>query len=331
MNEHNACKLLFHVADALKDVRLPFCLGAGTLLGWTREDKFIAIDRDIDLWARAEEFEPAVEAIVKAIQRRGIQTEVIDHRHAGYWDGRPYAVKFKGYGEHGDLTAFTKLGPYRYNPTHGSPDPFCIVLAAEAFGAWRPGVLYGRLFNVPSDYVYILHELYDQWEVPDTEYNQPCEHRAYKPHFLTKQDIAYVPMCLDVVHPGHLNVLSVAASLDAKEVWIGLLSDEAICKYKPEPAFGYSARLAVATGLKGVAHVTCQGDYLRSLLAHKPAYVVHGDDWREGVQAASRQLVIDALPHWGGKLVEVPYTPGYNSTELKARIRRQNDAQETRR
>ena len=43
---------------------------------------------------------------------------------------------------------------------------------------------------------------------------------------------------------------------------------------------------------------------------------MHGDDWGSGVQAGTRQKVIDTLNEWGGKLIEVPYTPGISSTQL---------------
>jgi len=327
MNEQNARKLLFDVADALDEVGLPFSLGFGTLLGAIRENRFIPFDCDIDLSARAEEFEPLFEEIAKALRGRALMVEEIDHRHSGYWNGRPYALKYYGYGEHGDISASAKLGPYRYHPTHGKKiepeEPWCIVFEDEVFSTWRSIEFYDRQFNAPVAAARMLYELYDQWEVPDKFQNESfhtSEHRAYMPHFLTKRDITYVPMCLDVVHPGHLNILKAAAAL-GKPVWVGLLTDEAIRKYKPEPVLDYPARVALATGLKGVDYVTCQASYMESMLAHKPAFLVHGDDWKEGVQAASRQLVIDTLVHWGGELVEVPYTPGYSSTELKAAIR----------
>ncbi len=321
MNEENAKKLLFDVADALDEVKLPFCLGAGTLLGAIREDRFIPIDLDIDLWANAEEFEPSVPAILIAMQNRGLKTEVINHRHAGYWDGRDYAIKFSGHGEHGDLTAFTKMpGNIRYNPTHASQEPFCIVFNADDFyfESWASQTFYGRVFWIPNNFVAILNQLYDDWKTPDTEYDQPCLHRAYKPHFLTKQDIVYVAMCLDVLHPGHLNILEHAKKLGT--VWVGLLSSNSICKYKDPPVFGYQARHEIASAISLVSTVVRQEDYLTSLLEHKPAYVVHGDDWKKGPQADSRQLVVDLLPHWDGKLVEIPYTPGYSSSELKKQI-----------
>jgi phosphoenolpyruvate phosphomutase len=45
--------------------------------------------------------------------------------------------------------------------------------------------------------------------------------------------------------------------------------------------------------------------------------VVHGDDWKEGVQAPIRQRVIDSLAQWGGKLIEPAYTPGISSTRVQ--------------
>ena len=39
---------------------------------------------------------------------------------------------------------------------------------------------------------------------------------------------------------------------------------------------------------------------------YKPTIIIHGDDWKEGVQQDTRGRVIDALKKWGGQLVEVP-------------------------
>jgi phosphoenolpyruvate phosphomutase len=64
-----------------------------------------------------------------------------------------------------------------------------------------------------------------------------------------------------------------------------------------------------------------QLDYIPNLLKLKPDYVVHGTDWREGVQAKTRQGVIDTLAQWGGELVEPEYTPGISSTQLNKAIK----------
>jgi phosphoenolpyruvate phosphomutase / 2-hydroxyethylphosphonate cytidylyltransferase len=48
---------------------------------------------------------------------------------------------------------------------------------------------------------------------------------------------------------------------------------------------------------------------------------VHGSDWRTGVQAATRQRVIETLAEWGGQLVEPDYTPGISSTQLNTAVK----------
>lgn len=131
----------------------------------------------------------------------------------------------------------------------------------------------------------------------------------------------YVGMSADLVHPGHLNIIKHAAELG--EVTVGLLTDAAIASYKRLPYMEFEQRREVVEAIKGVSRVVPQEtlDYVPNLRAYRPDYVVHGDDWREGVQAKVRQSVIDALAEWGGKLVEVPYTRGISSTQLNNALR----------
>jgi phosphoenolpyruvate phosphomutase len=126
----------------------------------------------------------------------------------------------------------------------------------------------------------------------------------------------YVGMSADLIHPGHLNILNEAAKLG--EVTVGLLTDKAIASYKRLPYLEYEQRKIVLENLKAVKEVIPQEtlDYRPNLERVKPDFVVHGDDWKEGVQKVTRQQVIDALGQWGGKLVEVPYTKGISSTKL---------------
>lgn len=131
----------------------------------------------------------------------------------------------------------------------------------------------------------------------------------------------YVGMSADIIHPGHLNILKHAATLG--DVTVGLLTDEAIASYKRLPHMTFQEREAVVSHLKGVHRVVPQTtlDYRPNLIHYKPDYVVHGDDWREGVQKKTRQNVIDTLAAWGGELVEVPYTKGISSTKLNMAIK----------
>lgn len=126
----------------------------------------------------------------------------------------------------------------------------------------------------------------------------------------------YVGMSADLVHPGHLNIIKEAKKIG--DVTIGLLTDEAIASYKRLPHMEYELRKEVVENIKGVNEVIPQTtlDYRPNLRKLKPDFVVHGDDWKEGVQSQARQQVITVLKEWGGKLVEVPYTRGISSTQL---------------
>lgn len=131
----------------------------------------------------------------------------------------------------------------------------------------------------------------------------------------------YVGMSADLVHPGHLNVIARARELG--EVTIGLLTDAAIASYKRLPHMTYEQRRLVIENIQGVARVVPQEtlDYEPNLRAYRPDYVVHGDDWKTGVQARTRQRVIEVLAEWGGELVEVAYTEGISSTALNQSLR----------
>ncbi len=128
-------------------------------------------------------------------------------------------------------------------------------------------------------------------------------------------------MSADLVHPGHLNIINEAKKLG--EVTVGLLTDKAIASYKRLPYMNYEQRKIIIENIKGVHNVVAQEtlDYVPNLKILKPDFVVHGDDWKEGIQQQTRQRVIDALSQWGGKLIDVPYTKGISSTNLNNNIK----------
>ena len=138
---------------------------------------------------------------------------------------------------------------------------------------------------------------------------------------MSSKPTVYVGMSADLIHPGHINILQRAAELG--DVTIGLLTDAAIASYKRLPHMTFEQRRAVVENIKGVTAVVPQEtlDYVANLRELKPNYVVHGDDWRSGVQAQTRQRVIDALAEWGGELVEVAYTAGISSTQLNKSVK----------
>ncbi len=133
--------------------------------------------------------------------------------------------------------------------------------------------------------------------------------------------LVYVAMSADLIHPGHLNIIDQAAAYG--EVHVGVLTDEAIASYKRLPYLNYEQRSRIVQAMKQVVSVIPQEtlDYRPNLRHLKPDYVVHGDDWKEGVQQETRRQVIDCLKDWGGELIEVPYTEGISSTQLNKAVR----------
>ncbi len=140
----------------------------------------------------------------------------------------------------------------------------------------------------------------------------------------------YVGMSADLIHHGHVELLNHARSLG--EVTVGLLTDEAIASYKRQPLLTYEQRKTVIENMSSVSHVVPQLtlDYSQNLRTLKPQIVVHGDDWRIGVQRETRDQVIRVLAEWGGELIEVPYTSGISSTILHEKLSTLSVTPETR-
>ena len=138
-----------------------------------------------------------------------------------------------------------------------------------------------------------------------------------------KSKKVYIAMSADLVHQGHVNIIAEGHKLG--KVIIGLLTDEAIASYKRLPLIAFNERKIIVENLKGVEKVVPQTtlDYVPNLKELKPDYVVHGDDWKTGVQKEVRQRVLDTLAEWGGELVEPRYTEGVSSTDLIAAVKAQ--------
>ncbi len=130
----------------------------------------------------------------------------------------------------------------------------------------------------------------------------------------------YVGLAVDIIHEGHINILKIAKSYG--DVTVGLLTDEAIASYKNIPHLDYKRRKIIIQNIKYVKKVIPQNtlDYVPNLNLLKPDFVVHGDDWKKGVQKKTRERVIKALKKWSGKLIEPDYTKNISSTIIKNKI-----------
>ena len=130
----------------------------------------------------------------------------------------------------------------------------------------------------------------------------------------------YVGLSVDIIHEGHINILKTAYKYG--EVIVGLLTDEAIASYKNIPYLDYKRRKIIVQNIKYVKKVIPQTtlSYVANLNLIKPDFVVHGDDWKHGVQKQTRKDVIKTLKKWSGKLIEPKYTKNISSTLIKNKI-----------
>ena len=135
-----------------------------------------------------------------------------------------------------------------------------------------------------------------------------------------KKKIVYIGLSADILHEGHINILKIANSYG--DVIVGLLTDEAIASYKNIPYLDFKQRKIVLENMKYVKKVIPQKtlDYVDNLNLIKPDYVVHGDDWKTGVQKKTREKVVKILKKWSGKLIEPKYTKNISSTLIKNKI-----------
>ena len=137
---------------------------------------------------------------------------------------------------------------------------------------------------------------------------------------MKKNKTIYVPLAVDILHTGHLNIINKAKKYG--DVVIGLLSDKAIAEYKSLPSLGYNERLNIVKSLKNVSKIIKQEtwDYSKVLEKLKPDYFIHGDDWKVGIQKKTREKVKKILKKNDGKLIEIPYTKNISSSTIKSSL-----------
>lgn len=122
----------------------------------------------------------------------------------------------------------------------------------------------------------------------------------------------YTCFCTDVIHEGHLNILKNANAYG--EVYVGVLSDAAMVGFNRFPTIPVEQRMEIVRQTGLVKEVMLQQEimYDKVMEELRPDYIVHGDNWSTGPEAAIRENVIKNLEKFGGELIEVPYTYNEN-------------------
>lgn len=127
----------------------------------------------------------------------------------------------------------------------------------------------------------------------------------------------YISFSSDIFDGPYLQILKKAKKLGY--LIVGLLTDEAISKYKTIPNLNYNERFDKLNKIKFIDQIIKQDtlNYTKNLILLKPDIVVHGDDWKSGVQKKIRSRVIEVLKLWKGKLIEYPYDKKFNLKQIE--------------
>ncbi len=125
----------------------------------------------------------------------------------------------------------------------------------------------------------------------------------------------YTCFSTDVIHEGHLNIIKEARKYGS--VIVGCLSDKASIRYNRFPTVPEEKRMELYRDIEGVEKVVLQDsmhydDVIEDL---HPDFVIHGNNWSKGPEAAIRTHVVELLKAYGGEVIDVPYT--YNEDVRK--------------
>ena len=137
--------------------------------------------------------------------------------------------------------------------------------------------------------------------------------------FNLKRPYVFVPMCLDFLHQGHVNIIRKSSKYG--NIILGLITDKGILTYKKKkPINNFKNRKKIASILKGVKYimaVKAPKYYPQIARKYQFEYVVHGDDWKNGPQAESRKKLKEAMQEWNGKVIDIEYTKKISSSIIK--------------
>jgi methylphosphonate synthase len=103
-----------------------------------------------------------------------------------------------------------------------------------------------------------------------------------------------------------------------------LMTDEAMVKYKCAPLMGFAMRQQLLEGTSLVDEIfPCHGPdtYCPEIRRLRPAFFVHGSDWKTGAQENARAKAFDAAAEVDCSIVEPEYTRGVSSTLLRSGAR----------
>lgn len=129
--------------------------------------------------------------------------------------------------------------------------------------------------------------------------------------------IVFTNGCFDVLHPGHLDLLSRARALGDALV-VAVNGDDSVKRLKgpKRPVFPEDDRGEVLSALEVVDFVCVfnEDTPLETILKIRPDILVKGADWADNIVGSAE------VESWGGKVVALPLVPGQSTTGVIERV-----------
>lgn len=133
------------------------------------------------------------------------------------------------------------------------------------------------------------------------------------------EKIVFTNGCFDIIHAGHIDLLTRARSLGTKLI-VGINSDESVRAIKgaERPFTSQDERRAILEGLKAVDEVRVFDENTPENLIKeiKPQVLVKGGDWR-----TNEIIGADYVLENGGEVFSLPLKDGFSSSKIVEKIR----------
>jgi rfaE bifunctional protein nucleotidyltransferase chain/domain len=129
--------------------------------------------------------------------------------------------------------------------------------------------------------------------------------------------IVFTNGCFDVLHPGHLDLLTRARSLGDALV-VAVNGDDSVKRLKgpKRPVFPENERGEILSAMEVVDFVCTfnEDTPLETILKIRPDILVKGADWADNIVGSAE------VESWGGKVVALPLVPGKSTTSVIERV-----------
>lgn len=129
--------------------------------------------------------------------------------------------------------------------------------------------------------------------------------------------IVFTNGCFDVLHPGHLDLLTRARSLGDALV-VAINGDVSVKRLKGpnRPIFPETERGEILSALEAVDYVCTfnEDTPLETIVDVRPDILVKGADWVDNIVGS------EEVEGWGGKVIALPLVPGQSTTGVIERV-----------